>query len=224
LIPGNRYQPQTSGFPLRASDAGLPVQDPFSDIHLKTKYPLAMQPEWERLHSELQAALTDCLQQSTDALKSIECCFIKSEQYWTLVKNQVNHYVFPAAADEIHFFKHIKPAFTSQVEYYNLLYHVEIFKPVSTEDLRAFWLREGQRLNDFIALHDAFYRYYKSGDTQHDEQYFTRAGSDAGLLPEAKVYDRDANAATGYDHLITSILALERFTQYVNEKLAALPG
>lgn len=181
-----------------------------------------MQPEWERLLNDLQAALSNCLQQSTEPLKSIECCFIQSEQYWTLVKNQISRYEFPSAADEIHFFKDLKPAFTSQVEYYNLLYHVEIFKPVSSEDLRAFWLRERQRLSDFIGEHEAFYQYYKNGDTHHDEQYFTRARSHPERLPEAKVYDRDANATTGYDHLITSILALERFTVYVEEKLAAL--
>ena len=97
-----------------------------------------MQPEWERLLSALQADLNNCLQQTTDPLKIIECCFIKSEQYWTLVKNQVSQYRFPSTASEIHFFKQLKPAFTSQVEYYNLLYHVEIFKPVSVEDQRAF--------------------------------------------------------------------------------------
>lgn len=183
-----------------------------------------MQPDWERLHNQLQAALVNCLQQSADSLKTIECCFIQSEQHWTLLKNQISQYQFPSPADEIYFFKHLKPAFTSQVEYYNLLYHVEIFKPVSPEDLRAFWLRERQRLDDFIREHEAFYRYYKSGDTRHDEQYFIRAGSPPEHLHGAKIYDRDANATTGYDHLVTSILALERFTVYVDEKLAALQG
>jgi len=181
-----------------------------------------MQPEWERLLSALQADLNNCLQQTTDPLKIIECCFIKSEQYWTLVKNQVSQYRFPSTASEIHFFKQLKPAFTSQVEYYNLLYHVEIFKPVSVEDQRAFWLRERQRLNDFIEEHNDFYKYYKNGDTSRDEHYFTRAGSRPEHLQEAKIYDRDANATTGYDHLITSILALERFAAYVDDKLAAL--
>ena len=182
-----------------------------------------MQPEWEKLLSALQADLNNCLQQTTDPLKTIECCFIKSEQYWTLVKNQVSQHRFSSTTDEIRFFKHIKPAFTSQVEYYNLLYHVEIFKPVSAEDRRAFWLRERQRLDDFIAGHNSFYQYYKGGDTSSDERYFTRAGSQPEHLQEAKIYDRDANATTGYDHLITSILALEKFAAYVDDKLAALP-
>jgi hypothetical protein len=184
-----------------------------------------MQPEWERLFVELQAVLQDCLYlPPDDPLKIIECCFIKSDQYWTKVKNQVSQYTFPAPEEEIHFFKHLKPAFTSEVEYYNLLYHVEIFKPVSAEDLRAFWLREQHRLADFIRDHDAFYKYYKDGDTHKDEQYFIRANSQPLRLSDAKIYDRDTNATTGYDHLITSILALEKFDAYVKQKLKDLPG
>jgi len=183
-----------------------------------------MQPEWEKLFSELQAALQDCRLESPDPLKIIECCFIKSDQYWSRIKTAVACHRFSSAAEEIYFFKHLKPSFTSQVEYYNLLYHVEIFKPVSTDELRSFWLREQHRLRDFIREHETFYQYYKSGGTQLDEQYFTRANSHPERLPDAKVYDRDTNATTGYDHIITSILALEKFTEYVEEKLASLPA
>ena len=182
-----------------------------------------MQPEWERLLIELQAVLQDCLRlPPDDPLKIIECCFIKSDQYWMKVKNQVSIFSFPSAAEEIHFFKYLKPSFTSEVEYYNLLYHVEIFKPLSAEDLRSFWLREQQRLDDFIREHEAFYRYYKSGGTDKDEEYFIRANNQPVRLAEAKIYDRDTNATTGYDHLITSILALEKFNAYVKERLEAL--
>src|SRR5882757_6212741 len=97
-----------------------------------------MQPEWEKLFSELQAALQDCRLESPDPLKIIECCFIKSDQYWSRIKTEVAGHRFSSAAEEIYFFKHLKPSFTSQVEYYNLLYHVEIFKPVSTDELRSF--------------------------------------------------------------------------------------
>ncbi|MBS1564485.1 MAG: RteC domain-containing protein, partial [Bacteroidetes bacterium] len=138
------------------------------------------------------------------------------------VKNEVSNYAFPSAEEEIRFFREIKPAFTSEVEYYNLLYHVEIFKPVSREELLAFWLRERQRLTDFIREHEAFYQYYKGGETHSDLQYFTRAGSQSARLPEAKIYDRDANATTGYDYLVTSLLALERFARYVDDKLSGL--
>jgi len=146
----------------------------------------------------------------------IECCFQVANTYWVRLREKLANYVFENNKEEIEFFKTIKPKFTSEIEYYNLLYHTQIFKPeYDPIEIMKFWTREADRLNRFIEDNKLFYEYYKARDCTNDEIYFLRANNDLSNLKESKVYDLDSRAATSHDHLIATILALQRYEKYV---------
>jgi hypothetical protein len=156
-------------------------------------------------------------------VEEIECCFQICVKYWGQVKERIIHYEFNNCKEEIEFFKMVKPLFTSKIEYYNLLYHAELFEPdFGTEGYKKFWQREGHRLEKFREEHTAFYSYYKSGCSCDDKIYFIRADRVAYEFLEVRVYDMDSRASSSHDHLVGSILALEEYVKYVDGKLRAI--
>lgn len=164
--------------------------------------------------------LQHCKRKRLVRVEEIECCFQICANYWNEVRGRIIHYEFSTSKEEIEFFKMVKPLFTSGIEYYNLLYHAELFEPdFSTEECKKFWQREAHRLKKFAEENASFYNYYKSGCCCDDKIYFTRIDGEQDQLSEVKVYDMESRASSSHDHLVASILALEEYVKYADEKL-----
>ena len=129
-------------------------------------------------YSLLYARLLSEIEQSKDIpcfLQRIEYCFQAGTSYIMRLREEMFLHPFSSAEDEIEFFREIKPLFTTQTEYYNLLYHGYLFRPVDNpEELHKFWLRESMRLEKFADAQNAFYLYFKQGRRNLDAYYFTR--------------------------------------------------
>jgi hypothetical protein len=166
----------------------------------------------ERLYDSLQTDLCLCHSKQLDWPTKIESCFALALIYWTRVRGLVGPFQFPTAKEEIYFFKKVKPRFSSEIEYYNLLYHSELFRP--SENEHSFWCREHSRLERFIVNHKEFYHYYKDGCTRNDEDYFLRAISSPTDFSGEKEIDPDSRATTSHDPLVGSLIALERYEVY----------
>jgi hypothetical protein len=80
-------------------------------------------------------------------------------------------------------------------------------------------MRESSRLEKFIKKNKMFYDYYKKGSREKDEEYFTRPNNDLSNFLEAKAIDLDSRASTSHDHLVTTIMALERYCEFAKEML-----
>lgn len=178
------------------------------------------------LYKMMQQDIEHCRKKDLGRLCEVECCFQMAERYWGKLRHDVSKFEFETLEDEIRFFKEVKPLFTSEVEYYSLRYHAELFRnAVSDEcELQKFWRREQQRLDRFRSENDDFYRYYKEGDRYRDELYFVRRNSDLSNFPRARVYDLDENATTSHDSLVSTLLALERYVAFVEDEMKTLHG
>ena len=156
-------------------------------------------------------------------LKEIECCFQMATRYWAILKYDLIKHEFGSRDEEVRFFKEIKPLFTGEIEYYSLLYHAELFLVDTVkEDQLMFLERQSQRLEKFSQEHDEFYACYKSGCTAHDRDWFVRTREDQESINGNKGYDREEKATSSHDHLVASLLALERYHDYVTRLLAGL--
>lgn len=123
------------------------------------------------------------------------------------------------------FFKNIKPLFTSQTSFYHLVYHSIIFKPrLDVVEQETFWLREGSRLYKFIRSNEAFYNYYKRGETEWDEIYFVRANADVMPVVSMRYVEAGRTSSTSHDGLIGTLLAMEKYNGFVKEQLKLLTG
>jgi len=172
------------------------------------------------MYRRLRADVDQCGQRDVPELERIECCFRTASVYWTNMLEELSQYRFATEEEEIDFFRNIKPLFTSQIEFYTLIYQGMLFKP--KEDLVkmvAFWASESTRLSRFSENKEAFISYYKSGDTCLDRQYFLRDNNRTPGAIVAKVYDKNTHFSTSHDWLVTALLAQEMYHEYTRDRL-----
>lgn len=169
-----------------------------------------MKQKAAQLFSLMQQELEDCSHGQEKTAACLECCFQVCNQYWEMLRRELEGYTFPDETEEVEFFKTIKPRFTSEKEYYSLRYHAQLFMdsipdPVT---LQAFWSREVMRLDKFVAEHASFYSYYKGGHTMNDRGWFVR--------------QQNCDAQSSHDHLASMLVALERYTEFGKEALNSI--
>jgi hypothetical protein len=175
----------------------------------------------EKISSLLRKELEECLQ-NLPFEKAVEKCFIVAGNYWTEVRQTMVEYGFETTNEEVFFFKTVKPLFTSEFEYYSLLYHSVLFCPADEENARKFWNREILRLEDFRQQNKCFVEYYESGKTCLDAVYYTRIKVNEPDYVEVDAYDREPKTRSSHDHLIAKLKAIERYVQFAQCKLNQL--
>jgi hypothetical protein len=172
----------------------------------------------EKFYALLKKELEDCLQNAS-VKQGIENCFITATNYWSELRATVAEYKFDSVEDEIVFFKEVKPLFTSELEYYSLLYHTLLFCPLDPVREKKFWERECKRLSDFKEQCKDFLEYFRSGRKDFDKVYYLRAHELEGIDGEYEPYDKEPKSRTSHDGLISKLWALERYNEYAQLKL-----
>jgi hypothetical protein len=167
--------------------------------------------------------LEKCKEQELPNNIEIECCFVICFRYWIWMQKTIAAHRFFTRREEIHFFKVIKPLYTAFLRYFALLYHAHIFEPSCGIDVRRQFLqKESLRLEKFIKENEAFYTYYKNNETHLDEMYFLRKPTGLSGWDNEKPGDIRKMTTTSHDHLVATILSLEWYTRYIQEKLDAV--
>lgn len=177
-----------------------------------------MKHRWENRYTIFQKQLEECRSFRKMRVEWIECCFQVSLTAITELISDVSSKGFINSEEEIQFFKEVKPKFLSEVEYFRLLYHVELFLPEEEEAVEGFWTREGERLDKFISEHREFYEYIKSGQAYNDRVFFTHCehcgeGSLGTTIQEGEEFK------SSHDGLLATMMALEKYRDYVERKL-----
>ena len=139
------------------------------------------------------------------------------------IKVDVSLYQFSTVADEVYFFKEIKPVFISQFIYFSKLLSIEAAKPNAGElSLKEYFECELELLKNFYENHTDFYEYYRRKATYLDQKYFVRNQFDLKTKIEAGLYDYDEKFATSHDHLISQIMANDRLEKYLLKSIAEI--
>lgn len=178
-----------------------------------------MKQQFQSIYQQMQADIDQCRQQDLPELEKVECCFRTVAGYWIGMREKLNNYRFATEEEEIDFFKHTKPLFTSQIELYTLIYQGILFKPKEDQlKIASFWANELSRLNRFNENREDFIRYYKSGNTYLDRQYFLRHRKTPGAAAP-RVYDKNTDFSTSHDWLVAALMAQELYHEYARKKL-----
>jgi hypothetical protein len=141
--------------------------------------------------------------------RAVECAFSTLKSCWSQLKQVVENNEFESEEEEIQFFKVLKPKLIAELEYYGLVYHSILFCPPDAEQKLLFWQREADRLQEFKILYAEFYNYYASGSTNNDACYFKRKQ----VHPQSSGHS-ESKAKTTHDHLVSKLLAFEKYAQY----------
>jgi hypothetical protein len=155
--------------------------------------------------------------------QSIECCYQLSSNYWLRLTQMVSRYHFHSEEEEIDFFKRVNPLFTSEIEYYKLLFHATIFTPPDDLEARKFWQREFLRLDRFVENHLDFVQYMLTGNTCHDKDYFLRKNFDRSNQANFGIDLAEKDAYTNSDGLLAEFLSLQKYIVYIQTYLNQNP-
>lgn len=143
--------------------------------------------------------------------KKLEHCFAIAYRHWYQVKEKLATHRFKNDTQEIQFFKTLKPLFTSEIEYYCLLYHRLLFEPSEPQAADDFRKREHGRLQKFESENRDFLSCYHDQHCPMLPFYFLRKCCRPPLPFEVKIYD-DETSLTNGDGFVATWLALKKYT------------
>jgi hypothetical protein len=176
-----------------------------------------MKEEIETIYQEMMNAIAECMKATK--IDMIATCFWTACKYWGKLKNITDRNFFENAANEIDFFRNIKPRFTAQIQYFTILEEVLMFLPKTALMQIEYWKEEQKRYWRFCQKHREFVNYYESLSVYLDSVYFVRVSMDWVPAHQPVSYDMDKNFCSSHDHLVRGLLAHKMYNEYVKEKL-----
>jgi hypothetical protein len=180
-----------------------------------------MNANFLELYQSLVQDVSQILARELSSKEMMELCFRCCIEHWNRLKEKIKQEGFDSDAEEIHFFKCIKPRFTGEIEYYTQRYHAFLFLPSDREAEQSFWEGELGRIDKFFGSYHVFFAYYRSGKTDQDARYFLRRNSDGSNIAHANVFDLDQQTATSHDWLLTNMIAYTKYRDWVERQLEA---
>ena len=139
------------------------------------------------------------------------------------LKELVIHHTFADAGEEIYFFRHCKPRFTSLLIYHTRLAQLELKQPLGgRKDILRHYENELLLIRIFYDQHVSLYQYFLSGATFLDEKFFVRGKHDLPSPYSTTSIDTDTRFTTHYDYIFGRFQANERLRQYLLQAIEDL--
>lgn len=126
---------------------------------------------------------------------------------------------FKNTDEEIHFFKHQKPAIVAKLIYYNAIYKIETKKPNGTKAIRKYLNEELKKLKRYFDNNLEFYKYYRTNNSFIDDKLFIRGKYDIKLSLDTVYFDTDHRFSTSHDYKAAKIIANDLIQVYVEDQL-----
>lgn len=173
-------------------------------------------------YRQMKKELTQSQKSNASFERKVESCFAIAYRFWATIKRKVSKYQFENDDEEIEFFKIVKPKFTSEIEFYTLLYHCVLFQPTEPFSAVNFWKLEFSRLQKFEEDNQLFLHCYQTERHELVPYYFLRRFYICNNAVTQGLYDAGSQAITNGDHLVAVFQALKRHRHYTEAKLANL--
>ena len=139
------------------------------------------------------------------------------------VKKSITQKGFNDEAEEINFFRTIKPQILGKLIYYNKVYRIETTCPVSNGKMYySYFSSQLANLKREYIEHICnadFYRYYRSGRTDREDIYFKRGNINYHDGLNSIVFEIDPAFSTFFDYKVSRIIANELLYTYLLTKI-----
>jgi hypothetical protein len=176
----------------------------------------------ERLYAQLKEEIAEIQATETDPFKLLSAVLKCTRSALKELKDNILKNPFKDEAEQIAFFKHIKPKFYCLHIFYLEKYNIETSIPAGEiEMLKNFYRDELKAVRRFFQHIYFHYQYYRLGATELDELYFIRGVEvQSVLIPE--VPEPDPEFSTSCDYLFSKIKAYELLQDYLINALQKL--
>jgi hypothetical protein len=179
-----------------------------------------MPPAMETLYQHMMDRIQETSKnQQPDPLAFLKECIGIVRSAIEQLKNAVADSPFQNEAEEIQFFKHIKPRFYCQLIYYLMVYDIEIDKPMGTREKSKYFKKELGKLKAFFEKNREFYHYFRSGSTHEDVRFFVRGKQDFSASLHPYYFDADPRFSTSQDIKTARLLANELLIEYLENEI-----
>ncbi len=176
-----------------------------------------------KLNIELNSRLHAIDIEETDIITKAQKSIICIKDILSKLRTFIVSYTFKNEAEEIYFFKVIKPEIVSQLIYHVKINNFESKRPLgSLEIQQCYILKELEKLTTYFNNHLEFYRYCRMNSTFMDDKFFVRGHEDLHLHLENLNVHIDPEFSTSQDFMVAKILANDRLEVYLKTELDAL--
>ncbi len=153
----------------------------------------------ETLH-KLETAINELeIEADNCSIQRVEAIIQLIIQTLSKLKEYVLKRGFKNTDEEIHFFKHQKPVIVSKLIYYNAIYKIESKKPYGAKRIKKFLNKELKKLKKFFDNNIDFYKYYRSGNSFLDENFFFRGKHYIRMWLDTFYFEADHRFCTSHD-------------------------
>ncbi|PSL42827.1 RteC protein [Chitinophaga niastensis] len=137
------------------------------------------------------------------------------------LKILIKTHSFINPVDEIKFYKEINPEFYSLYIYFGTIFNIQThITPGSTKYRIKYLENQLIKIDDYFYHNLDFYKYYSSGKSELDEEYFIRGNGKADVPMDLCQVVMDREFCTPHSLKIATILANQKLKDYLNNAIS----
>lgn len=176
----------------------------------------------DQLYAEMKERLQQHVIDSESLLQRARMSLQISGAFLQRLKGFIVGYSFKDAAEEIRFFKVIKPRFLKEHIFYTRIYQIEAGRPVGSKELiKSYYHKVLDNISSFFENNNRVYEYYRTERTDNDHLMFIR-NAEQGLFHLDYSLDIDNRFSTVYSQKLARIQAFEDVVDYILEQFETL--
>ncbi|MCL1670933.1 RteC domain-containing protein [Elizabethkingia ursingii] len=155
-----------------------------------------------------------------DKILCFESVLMHIDQSVRTLKSMVSGFIFENVADEIYFFKYLKPYFVAEYIYFSTLLNIDVLKPkADIKALKKYYEKELLKIKQHQLKYQHFYDYYYRRATYLDHKYFVRKGYDLKMRLPENLYNYDDRFTTSHDQYVSCFLAYEKLKIHLSKSI-----
>lgn len=174
-----------------------------------------------QLYAELEKQLQELEGEQLNIMCRSKRSVVLISQMITRLKEWLKTHAFADTAEEISFFKTVKPKFSALLVYHSEILRIETYRPLGKDKtIRKYLYKEIDKLKDYAAHNRDFYRYHLTGDTHLDDRYFVRASCQRAFEGHIVHPERDPDFSTSHCIILATFIANDLLQSYLYDELA----
>lgn len=168
------------------------------------------------LLNQLDSDLVRISEEQESVIFTAEFSLMKLDEAISKVKTLISDHCFECVADEVRFFKTLKPMFISKFIYFSKILTIETAKPTAgLKEIKKHYSAELLKLKQYHVENKDFHAYYLRNATYLDHKYFVRKSYDLKMELSPELYNFDENFTTSHDNKVSFIMANQSLEAYL---------